>query len=342
MNNLHNGSESIDTRGLAGLTGMTEGLMSEVNTVAYQSDGKQVLTDGKDKETLAPVPPQENRWGFFAAGTGLFGDFDTDKNQGRLSDASFTSWGLLFGADAKLGEHFIIGAYGDYTHTWADLDNQGSNAEINTYGGGIYAGYHGSPPYVNAVFSYARNDYDSRRTINFVGLPDPVAHGSTSGDQYGGDISGGYDFTVCDKFTIGPFAGLQYLHLNVDDFNETGAGLTDLAIGQDLDSLRSRLGVKADLHARLRKNVAIALDAHAAWQHEFLDDSHNIDASFIGAGLPSFVVPTTVHGRDSALAGVGVNATLWDMLTFFADYNVQAGQSDYLVQSANGGLRISF
>jgi hypothetical protein len=30
------------------------------------------------------------------------------------------------------------------------------------------------------------------------------------------------------------------------------------------------------------------------------------------------------------------------MLTFFADYDVQAGQSDYLVQSAKGGLRIDF
>jgi len=322
------------------VNGLTTGLMTETNTLAYQRDGKASLSEGKDKETTAAAPEQK-RWGFFATGSGLFGDIDADKSAGRLSDADFTSWGVLGGADVKIGDHVVVGAYGEYTHTWADLDNQGSNADIDSYGGGLYLGWHGSPPYMNAMFNVSKNTYDSNRTVALIGLPDPVVHGSTDGLQIGGDISGGYDFYIGDNFTIGPFVGLQYVHFDVNDFDEVGPVPTGLRVGDEMDSLRSRMGGKFDYH-RMCHRVALDFQARAAWQHEYLDDGHNITGSFFGGGGPSFIVPTTIHGRNAALCGVGANVTVWNMLSFFADYDVQAGQSDYLVQSAKGGLRIDF
>ncbi len=111
LNNLHDGSEGIDTQGLGGTNGLTTGLVTQTN-----NDGKQTFSDGKDKE-VASTAPDQKEWGFFAMGSGLFGDIDADKNAGRLSDADFTSWGILMGADtAKLGEHVIAGIYGEHNH----------------------------------------------------------------------------------------------------------------------------------------------------------------------------------------------------------------------------------
>ena len=341
LDNLHDGTETVDTRGLGNTMGLTSGLMSEVNTFAYSRDGKATLNEGKDgKETPAPAP-QPKEWGFFAVGSGMWGNADTT-GAGNASDESFNSWGILMGADAKMGEHMVAGLYGQYTHSHAELDNLGDSGEVDSYGGGVYLGWHGSPPYVNALFNYNRNNYPTlSRSVAFDGLPDPVVLGHTNGDQWGGDVSGGYDFYVGDHFTIGPVAGIQYMHFDMDDFNETGPVATGLTVGEEFDSLRSRLGAKADYHSVFH-HWALDFQARAAWQHEFLDDSAAITGGFFGGSGPTFVVPTTARGRDAALCGVGVNASVSNMLTLFVDYDVQIGQADYWVQSATGGLRFDF
>jgi uncharacterized protein with beta-barrel porin domain len=208
--------------------------------------------------------------------------------------------------------------------------------------------------------TYNHNEYDSQRKVIFRGT-DPFnfsESGSTSGDQWGANIDVGYDFHIKDELSIGPLVALQYLHWEVDGFDET----TDLADGpcpgdprarpfgaaplsvdsQDLDSLQSRLGMRLAYHKKIHHGVALGVEARVAWQHEFLNDSRDITASFIGFGLPSFTVRTTDPERDSALLGVGVNATFRNWITVFADYDAQAGQEDYIGQNVKGGLRLSF
>ena len=140
--------------------------------------------------------------------------------------------------------------------------------------------------------------------------------------------------------SVGPLAGLEYVHLDVDGFNEFGAGAADLAVGdQDMDSLRSRLGVRMEYSKQLCKEVVFATEARAEWQHEFLNDSRGISGNFIGDGLAPFSVATTAPQRDAAVAGVGVDFTVHDRMTIFFDYDVQAGQESYLEQSVKGGLK---
>ena len=55
------------------------------------------------------------------------------------------------------------------------------------------------------------------------------------------NLDGGHDFHF-GALKVGPLAGLQYTHLSVDGFQESGIA-ADLSVhGQDSDSLRSRLG----------------------------------------------------------------------------------------------------
>jgi outer membrane autotransporter protein len=88
--------------------------------------------------------------------------------------------------------------------------------------------------------------------------------------------------------------------------------------------------------------MAISTDLHAAWQHEYLDNSRAIHASFAGAGLAAFSVRTTGPMRDAAVLGTGLNFTFHERLTLFADYEVSLWNSGYLEQTVNGGGRISF
>jgi outer membrane lipase/esterase len=222
------------------------------------------------------------------------------------------------------------------------MDSQGSNAYVNNYTGGLYAGWHDDGFYINGLGTFGGNVYTAERKILFSAI-DRTAQSETDGEQEAINIDGGYDFHLSKALTISPIAGLQYVHLTVGGFNETGANSADLSIrSQDADSLRSRLGFRVDYHIPVSKDWAFATELCAAWQHEYMDDSRAIISSFEGSGLSSFTVRTIKPERDAVLVGIGVNTTYHERLTLFLDYDVQTGQADYLEQSVKGGIKWTF
>jgi outer membrane autotransporter protein len=133
---------------------------------------------------------------------------------------------------------------------------------------------------------------------------------------------------------------VQYAHLTVDGYNESGS-IADLSVNeQDADSLRSRLGGRISFEfSHYGINFTPHLDA--SWQHEFLDQGRGITSQFNG-GLGSFSVQTTNPSRDSALVDLGLDAEINQTVTAFADYEFQAGQQNYFGQSVQGGVKIGF
>jgi len=136
--------------------------------------------------------------------------------------------------------------------------------------------------------------------------------------------------------------GLQYVHLNVDGYTETGLPGADLTVNDNQsDSLRSLLGAH---FSYALKSGSLIFNPHlsASWQHEFLDQSRGITSQFNGIGAGSFVVNTPNPSRDSALVDVGLDTQINNALTAFVDYSVQAGQSNYFGQSVQAGFKIGF
>jgi outer membrane autotransporter protein len=309
LNNLGDGSESVDTTGLGG---------------------------GTDADTSSP----DKRWGFFASGNGIFfrGNGHNTDFQGGSSDTA----GTVAGLDAKIGDHAVMGVLFAYDNANVTLGGDGSDATVQSYTGGLYGAWHQDSFYVNGLADYTRNDYSSDRNIVSPGFLTTAA-GNTSGNQYTGDLDGGYDWHLTDRVNIGPITGLQYDHMGVDEFNESGAEPFNLAIGnQSMNSLQSRVGFKVDYHLFTAGKTSFAAQFHAVWQHEYLDNSRGINAQFIGSGIPAFSVRTSAPLSDSAVVGAGLNVTVYGRLTLFADYELQLWQASYFEQSVNGGARISF
>jgi outer membrane autotransporter protein len=325
LNNICDGSESIDMSGVgAGADPVAEGFGKE-------SDGKQ---------PVRPAPAPEQRWGYFATGDGFF--YRGDNHDQDLQEGRSNAGGTLAGVDGKIGDNAVIGALFAYDEADTTLDGDGSHATIDSYAGGLYGAWHPDDFRVNAMAAYTRNNYSSDRNIIFPGFADK-AKGSTNGNQYTVNLDGDYDWHATECLTASPLLGLQWVHLGVNGFNESGAGAADLAIGdQSMDSLQSRLGGRVDCHLLTRANLAVATDLHAAWQHEYLDNSRAIRSGFSGTGLTPFSVQTSAPLRDAAVLGGGLNFTFHDRLTLFADYEVQLWNRGYVEQTINGGVRISF
>ncbi|MEI8234093.1 MAG: autotransporter outer membrane beta-barrel domain-containing protein [Verrucomicrobiota bacterium] len=324
LNNLRSGSESFGLGGLSVSTG----------------DSKQTIAPASGKDGKAPVEQTSaNRWGAFLSGDVAFGNLD---GRGWQQDSNFTNSGLVAGIDAKLTDALTTGVLFAYSHSDVDLDSQNSNANVDAYSTGLYGGYHEGNFYGNGLATFTRNIYESDRNIDIPGSS-RTANGRTAGSQYMVNLDGGYDHPVAKDLTVGPFAGLQYVHMDVNAFTENGAGAANLALNdQSVDSLRSRLGVRMELRKEITASWAAASEVRLAWMHEFANNGRAIVARFSGAGLGSFAVRTDDPERNAALIGLGLNATYRGMLTMFVDYDVQAGQSHYMEQILKGGFKWSF
>ena len=238
-----------------------------------------------------------------------------------------------------MNSNLAAGVLFDYNHTDAKTDSSGSKTTVDSYSPGLFATYFDRGLYINGLFSFGYNNYSNSRNIGVLGS---TATSSPSGQQYVGDLDAGYDFHPARGWVAGPTIGLTYTHLDIDSFTETGAPGADLDVqSQSADSLRSRLGG----HVAFQTNtgdVVLQPNITAMWQHEYLDSSAGITSSFNDFSASPFTIQTAAPSRDSALVGLGLNATLSTSLTLYLNYLADVGASDYFAQSVVGGLKARF
>jgi outer membrane autotransporter protein len=244
------------------------------------------------------------------------------------------------GADYRLNENWALGGLVSYGHTYAKTDDAGSQTQVDSYSPGIYAAYADQGWFANGFFSYDYNQYNESRVITFLNR---TANGRPYGDQFNGNLDGGYEFHS-GKLTFGPTAALQFAHLDINSFTETNAGAADLAVNdQQVDSLRSRLGGEVRYNWQwYGGKVTATPHFSASWQHEYLDNSNGITSQFAGQGLGAFTVNQSTIQRDSALVDTGLDVRWNDAFSTFIDYQAQAGQSNFFAESIQAGLKIDF
>jgi len=275
-----------------------------------------------------------NPWNVFVRGNVTLAQ---DFSQGDIPHVDDNTESVVAGADYRLTPNFLVGLTAGYAHTDATLDTLGSSATVDSYSPGIYAAWSDHGWYANFQGRYTYNSYTSSRRIDFL---DQTADGATDGNEDVVDADGGYEFHH-GAWTYGPLAGLQYTHLTLNSYNETGSDAA-LSVNEDqADSLRSRLGFSLN-YAIHTPCAQLTPHLTASWQHEFMDQARGITSQFDTFGGGSFVVRTPTTDQDSALIDLGVDAQVNKSVSVFTDYSVQAGQSNYFGQSVQAGVKIGF
>jgi uncharacterized protein YhjY with autotransporter beta-barrel domain len=339
------GNGSIDASGLAindpsydpGLAMVHSRLMAWnatplANGLLSDSSGS-ILGVVETKDTKA-APAVSDPWNFFVRGNVVLAQGFSQPDVSHFDDNTES---VTLGADYRITPNLLIGLAAGYGHTDATLDDNGSSATVDSYSPGFYASYADHGWYANLSGDYVHNAYTQNRIIGFLGQ---TATSAPEGNEGVANLDGGYDFHQ-GALTFGPLAGLQYTHLTVDGYTESGS-IADLSVNeQDADSLRSRLGGRISF-AFSHYGVSFTPHLDATWQHEFMDQSRGITSQFNGGGVGSFSVQTTNPSRDSALVDLGLNAEINSTVTAFTDYEVQAGQENYFGQSVQAGVKIGF
>jgi outer membrane autotransporter protein len=287
----------------------------------------------KDMKSAA-IPAESDPWNFYARGNVILAQGFSQPTVAHFDDNTES---VEAGADYRLTPNLLVGLTAGYAHTDATLDPNGTSATVDSYSPGLYASYADKGWYADLTGDYVHNAYTQARTISFL---NQTATSAPEGDEGVVNLDGGHDFHL-GSLTLGPLAGLQYTHLTVNGYNESGSA-ADLGVNeQDDDSLRSRLGGHLSYNmSQYGVNFCPHLDA--TWQHEFMDESRGITSQFNDFGGGAFSVRTESPDRDFALADAGVDVDINHTITVFTDYMVQAGQSNYFGQSVQAGVKIGF
>lgn len=263
---------------------------------------------------------QDRRWNGEGVWLDTFGYFPNQKKRHDILGYDADQYGVMLAVQRPLCDNINVGVGGGYAHTKIRGKNDpaagfsANGSKIETGDATLYVGYNPGCFYVDTFLSGAWNRYDNHRNIAFIGR---TAHAKFDGQEYSALVSAGYDLNFGRCFTITPITSVEYTHLHLDGFTETGAdALNLLQAAQRYDSLQTGLG--AMLGYTINTCVGnLYLEVHAKWLYDCVKYRIRNFSAF--AGNPSVVFSTkgNVVERNGAEAGVG--ATLFTSGNFTLD-----------------------
>jgi autotransporter-associated beta strand protein/predicted outer membrane repeat protein len=288
------------------------------------------------KETIGKAPPAPAyqpgpRWGVWANG---WGDFVNIDDAGLAKGYRFTTGGFSAGIDYRITDHFAVGLFGGYSHTWMDF--RPGDGDVDTGRGGLYATYFDPTGWwVNAGVWGGYNSYSTSRQ-SLLGR----VNGSTEGYEFSTFGDAGYNI-YWGKLTFGPIVAMQYTTAHISGFTEHGS-LVPLDIHADSeDSLRTDLGAQASYNWQVGKIVVIP-GLRLAWEHEFKYSHLPITASVPTFGGATATLNGPNLGHDSLLINANVGIQITPRIWATIGYDGQVARNHYSSHAVSGTFSFSF
>jgi uncharacterized protein with beta-barrel porin domain len=278
------------------------------------------------------------RWGVWGVG---YGHFASASSTAASAPYDESGDGVVFGADTQLTDRLVGGVAVNIAKDKATISGGGSNA-ISSYSGAAYANYALDPNwYVNGVAGMGWQGY---KNVRVIGAPfATVANASYQGQSYRAYGESGYAlhpaFLAQQSLKVTPYFGLGYLHTRLGAYTESSSvGLAVQSV--DANSLTTDLGARASLVWRVGSAV-LHPEIRAAWQHEWLDDSTSVQASFAQAPGSVFTTTGAAFSREAFVGGAGISSDVTQTTRLFIDYDARLS-GGYTAQVISGGLRVAF
>ncbi|MFH0772145.1 MAG: autotransporter outer membrane beta-barrel domain-containing protein [Candidatus Omnitrophota bacterium] len=198
-----------------------------------------------------------------------------------------------------------------------------------------------APPFfVTAAGSFGWNKYNGKRNINIGSTIKRTTNADYSGRQYGAYIGGGYDIKGYSSATLTPLVSLQYSHLNLDSYTETGADALNLSVKkQGYDTLQSGLGVRTEYPIEF-KNFTLTSEVHGKWLYDFFGDEVTMTSTFTGGGA-SFEAKGYKPAQSSFDVGTKLLLAHKQDLSLTAEYDVEV-KEDFVGQHGAVTVRYNF
>jgi hypothetical protein len=258
-------------------------------------------------------------------------DFDAEARESALSG----------GMETDAGDGWTAGFAGTVVDRDTGLTDSVSSVDSSGWSGS-FAVYGAWAPVAQNYYlrATAGGGVSTREHVRqwLIGANSAIAN-DIDGAHFLAAVEAGYRLKPMAAVAVTPYARLTGVSAGEDRYFEIdafGSGVTSVD-STTQDSLTSQIGFRGVIADLFGPQYALSL--HGAWRHEFLDQDgiRAIYSDFSGASF-AIVAPGLTRGRDTAVFGVGLEATLWDRTSFFARYDGEAGDG-HSVHSGQFGLR---
>lgn len=163
--------------------------------------------------------------------------------------------------------------------------------------------------------------YDWFKNTRPILLFNRAAESSHTGQELTAYLGAGVDYPV-GRWTVGPIAAIQYVHVDQSGFQEQNAG--DLGLEVDAsgaNSLQTRIGLETT-RPLMAFNHRLIPRLRVEWLHEYCGAIRTTSAQFSGAPDVTFSAPGRRYLIDGAIVGGGIDACLSHNLTAYLNYDV--------------------
>ena len=340
------GSRSLTSQGFTTVSNRLGGARSGGASVSGVSSGDRLDGVGVWMQGLGSNVRQGERKGIEGYSANLFG--------------------TTIGADKVLDDHFRAGLAGSYGWARVKSKTPGSPSDdINSFQGTIYGSFDSldlnkarqggkksyealrsqveNSWYVDGMFAFTLNNYDSRREIWVTPTNKRVAKAEHYGQQYSTNFEAGYKFVFekTKSLEVTPFVGLGYNYLYMNKYKENGANALNLSVdGHGFNQLEQRLGTKLAYPIVAKKVGTFIPSAKAAWLYDYMADTFETTASFAGGGA-SFNTVGAKPARNGMLFGAELAFLNKGNVTLTGNWDIEL-KDQYMSNTYYGTVRYDF
>ena len=243
------------------------------------------------------------------------------------------SMGLIFGADHKFDNDITTGLSVSYSNSDIKSQNNLKKINVDSYQFNLYGSYDFGNYFVNSLAGIALNKYSSDRRLS-----NAVAQADYSGNTYIARVESGYNYKLMNNFVLTPTLGLTAARNEVDNYSETGAGLSNLNVKNNaVNFFETRLGLELGKEIIISKENRIRPKILTSYGYDFADDKQTTTMNFIGQSA-SFSSSSNIS-RESIRIGTGIEIAHLNSLKFNLDYGFEAKNS---YQAHTGSLKARY
>ena len=293
--------------------------------------------DGPGKNP-APSPmvqrrPQSGQWQVFA--TANYNNARLGSLGGLQAGIQSDSWTQGIGAEVHVTPNVAIGFALNWLESRQSFANNIGSMKMDGYALSAYTSYVKKAFWADLLYNFGSYDIDTSR--NPIGFG--MARGDTNAYTNSVQFNTGWNFRFQNNSLVtGPFIGLDYTHVSIDAYGESGGGLAALAYNKrTAESLISRIGWSVSKYV---KTDFAVITAQARLSYERQNLSNN--GTTVGLVNQPFTVSggNQSYGQDYMVAGAGLNFQFTPAFGMLLNYQGQFFRQS--VQAHYFGVRLSY
>jgi hypothetical protein len=251
----------------------------------------------------------------WAAGTVNFGSLS------EITSNHFTTSGLTFGIDTRLGPTGIIGISTGFGFDDSTIGHDKTSSNNSNYNGTLYASYQlFKSVFIDGLIGYGKSYFNTRR---FVAIDNIYVGGTRHGNQFFGSI--GIKGEIPDgNFRLMPYLRVDALHANLNSYSEQGDETWNLKYNQlTINSLTTAGGFRGFYDFTTKWGI---LSPSLRLEYRSLKNQNQAQILNYTNGKKIFTIPKTNTNSSNKIFAIALHAQTNYNLLSDIEYGASAAE----------------